>query len=94
DAIFVGKWDSSNLKMILKVLKCFHTASGLKININKSKLMGYGVHSDEVETAARYIGCATFIAPFSHLGVKVGGRMERIKSWDDVVSKVTSRLSK
>nr|GEZ69203.1 RNA-directed DNA polymerase, eukaryota, reverse transcriptase zinc-binding domain protein [Tanacetum cinerariifolium] len=94
DAIFVGKWDSSNLKIILKVLKCFHMASGLKININKSKLMGYGVHSDEVETTARYIGCATFAALFSHLGVKVGGRMERIKSWDDVISKVTYRLSK
>nr|GEW66114.1 RNA-directed DNA polymerase, eukaryota [Tanacetum cinerariifolium] len=94
DAIFFGKWDSSNLKIILKVLKCFHMASRLKININKSELMGYGVHSDEVETTARYIGCATFVAPFSHLGVKVGSRMERINSWDDVVSKVTSRLSK
>nr|GEV20528.1 RNA-directed DNA polymerase, eukaryota, reverse transcriptase zinc-binding domain protein [Tanacetum cinerariifolium] len=94
DAIFVGKWDSSNLKIILKVLKCFHMASRLKININKSKLMGYDMHSDEVEIIARYIGCATFVAPFSHLGVKVGGRMERINSWDDVVSKVTSRLSK
>nr|GEW86520.1 hypothetical protein [Tanacetum cinerariifolium] len=72
DAIFVGKWDSPNLKIILKVLKCFHMASRLKININKSKLMGYGVHSDEVETAARYIGCATFVALFSHLGVKEG----------------------
>nr|GEY81853.1 RNA-directed DNA polymerase, eukaryota [Tanacetum cinerariifolium] len=94
DVIFVKKWDSSNLKIILKVLKCFHMASGLKININKSKLMGYGVHSDEVETAARYTGCATFVAPFSHLRVKVGDRMERINSWDDVVFKVTSRLSK
>nr|GEX38647.1 RNA-directed DNA polymerase, eukaryota, reverse transcriptase zinc-binding domain protein [Tanacetum cinerariifolium] len=87
DAIFVGKWDSSNLEIIIKVLKCFHMASGLKININKSKLMGYYVHSDEVETTGRYIGCMTFVAPFSHLGVKVGGRMERINSWDDVVSK-------
>nr|GEV26396.1 RNA-directed DNA polymerase, eukaryota [Tanacetum cinerariifolium] len=94
DAIFVRKWDSSNLKIILKVLKCFHMASGLKININKSKLMGYGAHSDEVEISARYIGCATFVVPFSYLGVKVGGRMERINLWDDVVSKVTSWLSK
>ncbi|GJU65091.1 RNA-directed DNA polymerase, eukaryota, partial [Tanacetum coccineum] len=45
DVIFVGKWNSSYLKIILKVLKCFHMASGLKMNINKSKLMGYGVHS-------------------------------------------------
>ncbi|GJT58123.1 ribonuclease H-like domain-containing protein [Tanacetum coccineum] len=69
-------------------------ASGLKININKSKLMGYGVHSDEVEIAARHIGYATFVAPFTHLEVKVRGRMDRTNSWDDVVSKVTSRLSK
>ncbi|GKA66743.1 putative RNA-directed DNA polymerase, partial [Tanacetum coccineum] len=62
-------------------------ASGLKININKSKLMGYGVHFDEVEIAARHIRCATFVAPFTHLGVKVGGRMDRTNSWDDVVSK-------
>nr|GEX08974.1 RNA-directed DNA polymerase, eukaryota [Tanacetum cinerariifolium] len=94
DAIFIGKWDSSNLKIILKVLKCFHMASGLKININKSKLIGYDVHSDEVETAARHIGCATFIAPFSYLEVQVGGRMEKINSWDDLVSKVSSRLLK
>nr|GEV40636.1 RNA-directed DNA polymerase, eukaryota [Tanacetum cinerariifolium] len=94
EAIFVGKWDSSNLNIILKVLKCFHMASGLKININKSKLIRYGVYSDEVETAARYIGCVTFVAPFSHLGVKVGGRMVRTNSWDDVVSKVTSQISK
>ncbi|GKA39218.1 RNA-directed DNA polymerase, eukaryota, reverse transcriptase zinc-binding domain protein [Tanacetum coccineum] len=94
NAIFVGKWNSSNLKIILKDLKCFHMASGLKININKSKLMGYGVHSDEVEIAARHIGCATFVAPFTHIGVKVGGMMDRTNSWDDVVSKVTSQLSK
>ncbi|GJR08480.1 RNA-directed DNA polymerase, eukaryota [Tanacetum coccineum] len=94
DAIFVGKWDTSNLKILLKFLKCFHMASRLKININKSKLMGYDVHSDEVEIAARYIGYANLVAPFSHFGVKVGGRMERINSWDDVVSKVTYRLSK
>nr|GEX29749.1 nucleotide-binding alpha-beta plait domain-containing protein [Tanacetum cinerariifolium] len=87
DTIFVEKWDSSNLKIILKVLKYFRMASGLKININKSKLMGYSVHSDEVETAARFIVCATFVAPFSHLGVKVvhpcGGTPEAgQQKWD------------
>ncbi|GJW88521.1 hypothetical protein Tco_0163861 [Tanacetum coccineum] len=56
--------------------------------------MGIGVHSEDVEIAARYIGCATFSTPFSHLGVKVGGMMARSNSWDDVVSKLTSRLSK
>ncbi|GKB77897.1 RNA-directed DNA polymerase, eukaryota, reverse transcriptase zinc-binding domain protein [Tanacetum coccineum] len=94
DAIFVGKWDILNINTIVKVLKCFHMASRLKINLHKSKLMGIGVHSEEVEKAARYMGCATFSTPFTHLGVKVGGLLSRINSWEDFVSKVSSRLSK
>ncbi|GKA40550.1 hypothetical protein Tco_0733143 [Tanacetum coccineum] len=94
DAIFVGKWDTSNIKIILIVLKCLHMASDLKININKSKLMGIGVHLKDVEIVAIHIGCTTFSTSFYHLGVKEGGMMARINSWDDVVSKVTSRLSK
>ncbi|GKD78656.1 RNA-directed DNA polymerase, eukaryota, reverse transcriptase zinc-binding domain protein [Tanacetum coccineum] len=68
--------------------------SRLKINLHKSKLIGIGVHSEEVEIAAHNIGCATFSTPFTHLGVKVGGLMSRINSWEDFVSKVSSRLSK
>ncbi|GKB26721.1 RNA-directed DNA polymerase, eukaryota [Tanacetum coccineum] len=38
DAVFVGDWNVSNIKSVVKVLKCFHLASGLKINLHKSKL--------------------------------------------------------
>ncbi|GJT31926.1 RNA-directed DNA polymerase, eukaryota [Tanacetum coccineum] len=47
-----------------------------------------------VDLAAREVGCSTFSHPFTHLGVKVGGGMSRIKSWDEVLCKVSSRLSK
>ncbi|GJR79260.1 hypothetical protein Tco_0150045 [Tanacetum coccineum] len=40
------------------------------------------------------MGCSILTTTFVHLGVKVGGAMFRIKSWDDVVAKVSSRLSK
>ncbi|GJY08314.1 RNA-directed DNA polymerase, eukaryota, reverse transcriptase zinc-binding domain protein, partial [Tanacetum coccineum] len=39
-------------------------------------------------------GCSTFSSPFTHLGVKVGGVMSRIKAWDEVISKLSYRLSK
>nr|GEZ31607.1 RNA-directed DNA polymerase, eukaryota [Tanacetum cinerariifolium] len=39
DAIFIGKWEKSNFSTIVHMLKCFFLASGLKINIQKSKLM-------------------------------------------------------
>ncbi|GJS59377.1 RNA-directed DNA polymerase, eukaryota [Tanacetum coccineum] len=39
DAVFVDKWDKSNLMTIVNVLECFFLASGLKINLHKSKLI-------------------------------------------------------
>nr|GEZ19903.1 RNA-directed DNA polymerase, eukaryota [Tanacetum cinerariifolium] len=64
--------------------KYFH---GLKINLQKSKLMGIGVSSNVVAAAASLIGCSILTAPFNYLGVKVGSNMSRITSWDDVISK-------
>ncbi|GJT62359.1 RNA-directed DNA polymerase, eukaryota [Tanacetum coccineum] len=49
DAVFVGEWNISNIKTIVRVLKCFFMASGLKINLSKSKLSGIGVSKKEVD---------------------------------------------
>ncbi|GKF90907.1 hypothetical protein Tco_0274608, partial [Tanacetum coccineum] len=56
--------------------------------------MGIGVNTSVVETVANLIGCSILSSPFNYLGVKVGSNMSRISSWDDVVFKVSSRLSK
>ncbi|GJX92218.1 RNA-directed DNA polymerase, eukaryota [Tanacetum coccineum] len=66
----------------------------LLINLHKSKLMGIGIPNDVVASAARSIGCSTLHTPFNYLGVKVGGIMSRLGSWDDVVAKLSSRCSK
>nr|GEV63397.1 RNA-directed DNA polymerase, eukaryota, reverse transcriptase zinc-binding domain protein [Tanacetum cinerariifolium] len=94
DAIFVGKWDINNIKTILNVLNCFFLASGLKINLHKSKLTGIGVNKDGVDSAATLVGCSTFYPPFHYLGVKVGASMSRLNSWKEVMAKISSRLSK
>nr|GEX48664.1 RNA-directed DNA polymerase, eukaryota, reverse transcriptase zinc-binding domain protein [Tanacetum cinerariifolium] len=49
DAIFLGHWSDSNIDTIIRILDCFYHASGLKINMSKSKLMGISVHRDNVE---------------------------------------------
>ncbi|GJV12474.1 RNA-directed DNA polymerase, eukaryota [Tanacetum coccineum] len=94
DVVFVGDWNDTNIQTLLNVLKCFYLASGLKINLHKSKLMGIGINSSVVESAANIIGCSILSSPFKYLGVKVGGNMSRIISWDEFISKVSSRLSK
>ncbi|GJQ93532.1 RNA-directed DNA polymerase, eukaryota [Tanacetum coccineum] len=79
DAIFIGKWDSLNIRTIVNVLKCFHLASGLKINFHKSKLMGIGTHPEEVDAAATTMSCSIFTTFFVHLGVKVASSCNRLE---------------
>nr|GEW60008.1 RNA-directed DNA polymerase, eukaryota [Tanacetum cinerariifolium] len=94
DVVFISEWNNNNIQTLLSVLRCFYLASGLKINLHKSKLMRIGVSSNVVVAAASLIGYSILIAPFNYLGVKVGSNMSRITSRDDVISKVSSRLSK
>ncbi|GJX05089.1 RNA-directed DNA polymerase, eukaryota [Tanacetum coccineum] len=94
DAVFIGEWSDSNLSCIMNVLHCFSLASGLKINIHKSHLLGVGVSHATIEAAAASLGCSIMKSPFIYLGVPVGGNMSSIKAWDDILRKLKSRLSK
>ncbi|GJR14561.1 RNA-directed DNA polymerase, eukaryota [Tanacetum coccineum] len=94
DVVFVGKWDKMNVTTIVNVLKCFFLASGLKINLQKSKLMGIGFPHEDVLSAAESIGCFIFTMPFNFLRVKVGDSMSRRSSWEETIDKLSSRLSK
>nr|GEU98327.1 RNA-directed DNA polymerase, eukaryota, reverse transcriptase zinc-binding domain protein [Tanacetum cinerariifolium] len=69
-------------------------ASGLKINMSKSKILGVHVESDRVKEAVLRLGCLTLKTPFLYLGSKVGGSMSRLHEWDEVVERVKMRLSK
>nr|GEU56850.1 RNA-directed DNA polymerase, eukaryota [Tanacetum cinerariifolium] len=89
-----GKWCDSNINTIVHVLECFFRASGLRINMHKSMIMGVAVENTKVTLAAANIGCMILKAPFNYLGVKVGGRMSRISFWDESTNKILSRLSK
>nr|GEU93982.1 RNA-directed DNA polymerase, eukaryota, reverse transcriptase zinc-binding domain protein [Tanacetum cinerariifolium] len=89
-----GKWCEDNINTLVNVLECFHRAFGLKINMSKSKLMGIHVEDALIKQAAAKLGCLTLRAPFTYLGLKVGGSMSRISEWQDVVDKVKARISK
>nr|GFA58575.1 RNA-directed DNA polymerase, eukaryota [Tanacetum cinerariifolium] len=94
DAVFIGKWSDSNLNNIVKILKCFFLASGLKINIQKSQVLGVGVPRNIINQAASLIGCAVMQNPFWYLGVMAGDSMSRKLAWADTVQKLRSWLSK
>ncbi|GKA44883.1 RNA-directed DNA polymerase, eukaryota [Tanacetum coccineum] len=94
DVVFIGQRCDSNISTIIHVLDCFFRALGLRINLQKSKLMGIAVENSIVDIVANNIGCMTLDLPFSYLGVNIGGHMTRINSWVDVINKIHRRLSK
>ncbi|GJY73440.1 RNA-directed DNA polymerase, eukaryota [Tanacetum coccineum] len=94
DVVFVGKWSDENINTLTNVLECFHRASGLKINMSKSKIMGVNVDENKVNLAASKLGCLSLYNPFSYLGTKVGDMMSRAQAWKEVVDKVKNHLSK
>nr|GEW35694.1 RNA-directed DNA polymerase, eukaryota [Tanacetum cinerariifolium] len=68
DAVFVGEWSKSNISSLFHVLDCFHKLSGLKINKNKSKIMGIKVEAGKVSRAAIKLGCLVLKSLFLYLG--------------------------
>ncbi|GKD42953.1 RNA-directed DNA polymerase, eukaryota [Tanacetum coccineum] len=77
----------------MHALHCFSLASGLKINVHKSHLLGVDIPKDTVEAVASVVGCSSMSTPFKYLRVMVGDNMARVSAWDDVVRKIKSRLS-
>ncbi|GJV50662.1 RNA-directed DNA polymerase, eukaryota, reverse transcriptase zinc-binding domain protein [Tanacetum coccineum] len=93
DAVFVGQWCDDNINTLVHVLECFFRASGLRINMSKSKIMGVNVGDDKIKVAASKLGCLILNTPFTYLGTKVGGNMSRVQAWTEIIDKVKSRLS-
>nr|GFA20218.1 RNA-directed DNA polymerase, eukaryota, reverse transcriptase zinc-binding domain protein [Tanacetum cinerariifolium] len=91
DAVFIGEWSHENLVNLVRILKCFHLASGLKINLLKNHVLGTGVSDVDVSYGASMIGCDIMHTPFKYLGVLVGSPMSRISAWADTIQKIQSR---
>ncbi|GJQ99376.1 RNA-directed DNA polymerase, eukaryota [Tanacetum coccineum] len=94
DAIFLGEWSDDNLANLIRMLQCFQLASGLKINVHKSQVLGVGVHPDIVNQGASTFGCTVMHTPFKYLGVTVGDQMSHHSAWRNIIQKVRTRLSK
>ncbi|GKB01175.1 RNA-directed DNA polymerase, eukaryota [Tanacetum coccineum] len=68
--LFKGEWNIYNIKTIVNVLNCLFMASGLKINLHKSKLSGIGVSKVETDLAAS-MDAPLFLLLFITSGLKL-----------------------
>jgi len=93
DTMFMCEDSFTNIFTIKAILRVFELASGLKVNLHKSKLAGIKVGRNSLETYARSLNCGAMQIPFKYLGLQVGGNPRRTQFWDPVVDKVKARLS-
>nr|KAJ0221007.1 hypothetical protein LSAT_V11C200075540 [Lactuca sativa] len=82
DVIFLGSWSIENAKNLICILRCFELASGLKINMSKSKIYGFGVQGCELELVARCLNCSIGSIPLIYLGLPIGASMARAVHWN------------
>lgn len=62
--------DLDMVKNLMQVLRCFKVISGLKINFNKSSLIGLSVDDFFLNNAYMVLGCKVEQLFLSHKGLK------------------------
>jgi hypothetical protein len=67
--------------------------SGMKVNFNKSMLIGVNIPDSWLGEAASVLGCRVGNIPFLYLGLPIGGDPTRLALWDPVVTRLKNRLS-
>lgn len=80
DIVLMADWDHENALHIICILCCFFLASGLKINLLKSKFYGVGVSANQVSSMDNCMRCSMGSFLFIHLGVPIGQNMAKVDS--------------
>lgn len=86
-------WSELNFINLNCLLICFFLASGLRVNLGKSKFFEIGVEDLEVVRFASILKCEPASLPFIYLGLSVGANMRLEKNWSPVIEKFKNKLS-
>ncbi|KAL7597416.1 hypothetical protein Lser_V15G29053 [Lactuca serriola] len=91
--MYVGEWSGINFLNLNRILRCFFLASGLKVNLCKSKVFGIGVDDIDIAMLASILHCESASFPFSYLGLPIGDNMKLTRNWNPIVKKFNAKLS-
>lgn len=92
DIIFVTKsW--GNVRTIRATLLIFEAMSGLRVNFNKSLLVGINISDSWLHEAVAVLSCKVGKIPFVYLGLPIGGNPRRLCFWELIVNRIKNRLS-
>ncbi|KAL4353692.1 hypothetical protein GQ457_06G031150 [Hibiscus cannabinus] len=78
---------------VKRVLRVFELASGLQLNLKKSRIFGINVAEDDLSSWAESVGCDVGHFPSNYLGLPIGPKRNSAALWDPVVVKFNTRLA-
>ncbi|KAL6566436.1 hypothetical protein OROGR_002051 [Orobanche gracilis] len=93
DTLLVGDYSDTNIKAMKSILKCFELASGLKINFNKSNLIGVNVDANDMGAAVQKLNCKAGNLQFKYLGIPIGANPNRVSTWNPIIESFKKKLS-
>lgn len=93
DTLILGVKSWANVRAMRAILVLFETMSGLKVNFNKSMLVGVNVSDSWLFEAASVLHCRVGRVSFMYLGLSIGGDPRRLIFWEPLLRSIKSRLS-
>ncbi|MCI30540.1 RNA-directed DNA polymerase (Reverse transcriptase), partial [Trifolium medium] len=87
----VKSW--ANVCALRVVLVLFESMSGLKVNFNKSMLVGVNIPDSWLHEVASALCCKVGKVPFLYLGLPIGGDPRRLSFWEPVLARLKNKLS-
>lgn len=92
DSLFFLKLEEAQAKALRGILLLFKAASGLKMNLQKSKMIAVG-RVDNVAGLTELFDCQVANLPVKYLGLPLGARFKSKAVWEPVVERVQKRLA-
>ncbi|GAU35536.1 hypothetical protein TSUD_155670 [Trifolium subterraneum] len=92
DTLLVGTKSWANIRALKAVLILFESISGLKVNFNKSMLVGVNVNDSWLHEAASVMNCKHGKLPFLYLGLPIGGDPRKLQFWYPLVDRIRKRV--
>lgn len=74
DTLLLGKQSWANVRALRATFVIFESMSGLKVNFNKSLLVGVNIAESWLNEAASVLSCKVGKIPFMYLGLPIGGK--------------------
>lgn len=75
------------------ILQCFENIMGLKVNLEKSSVLGLNLNEVKLFTCAQLLGCQKEQWSLKFLVLPLGGNPGAPEFWSPVVEKMAKRLS-